>query len=359
MYINTDAFVLGDTKKSQEQVLNALFVDDKDKAYTLNGTTENLIAFLTEVKQGYLDAKFDGAFKSYHTFAHALDVMLTCHCMLETGLGKNLLQPEERTALILAAISHDVLHPGLSNPYFINTKHELAIKYNNIAVLEQQSIDFVIPRCDKYELFSSKEMQEFVRIPILYTDMAKHKEVMEKLAACHGEFLETLNKLREEKGLEKVDVGYTKKDEEAGINMSDVLSTESRQLFASLILHSADVSNPVKQFEYCERWACCVMSEFFGQGDLEKKNELPVSMNCDRDTVSTPKCQIGFGTFVIQGLYELLKKYLPEISDQYLENLKTNTERWKKESELESGENGKKYEINLRLPSSENGGIAL
>ena len=43
----------------------------------------------------------------------------------------------------------------------------------------------------------------------------------------------------------------------------------------------------------------------------------------------------------------------------HLENLKTNTERWKKESELESGENGKRYEINLRLPSSENGGIAL
>lgn len=101
------------------------------------------------------------------------------------------------------------------------------------------------------------------------------------------------------------------------------------------------------------------MNEFFGQGDLEKRKGLPVSMNCDRDTVSTPKCQIGFGTFVIEGLYKLMKKYLPEISDQYLENLKLNTERWKKESDLESGENGKKYVINLRLPSVENGGMEL
>ena len=50
-------------------------------------------------------------------------------------------------------------------------------------------------------------------------------------------------------------------------------------------------------------------------------------MNCDRDTVSTPKCQIGFGSFVIQGLYGLLAKFLPEISKQYLDNLNSNTER--------------------------------
>ena len=33
--INTDSFVLGDTKKSQEQVLNALFVDDKEFGFKL------------------------------------------------------------------------------------------------------------------------------------------------------------------------------------------------------------------------------------------------------------------------------------------------------------------------------------
>ena len=54
-----------------------------------------------------------------------------------------------------------------------------------------------------------------------------------------------------------------------------------------------------------------------------------------------------------------MKKYLPELSDQYLENLKLNTERWKAFSDLESGENGKKYVINLRLPSVENGGMKL
>ena len=156
--INADAFALGETKEMQQKLLNALFADDKDNSYTLNGTTENLIYFLSEIKNGYINAKIEGAYKSYHTFAHALDVMLTCHCMLETGLGKNMLQPEERTSLILAAISHDVLHPGLSNPYFVNTKHELAEKYNNKSILEQQSIDFTLPRCEKYELFSTKEI---------------------------------------------------------------------------------------------------------------------------------------------------------------------------------------------------------
>ena len=92
--------------------------------------------------------------------------------------------------------------------------------------------------------------------------------------------------------------------------------------------------------------------------DLEKKNGLPVSMNCDRDTVSTPKCQIGFGSFVIQGLYALLEKFLPEISKQYLKNLDKNTEIWRKFSEAE-GNDEEKYKIKLELPSTENGGISL
>ena len=153
-------------------------------------------------------------------------------------------------------------------------------------------------------------------------------------------------------------VEHTRKDHDAGIDLSEVLSEESRQMLGALLLHSADVSNPVKQFSYCERWAGLVMSEFFGQGDLEKKNGLPVSMNCDRDTVSTPKCQIGFGSFVIQGLYALLAKFLPEISKQYLKNLDSNTEIWRKFSEAEDNDE-EKYKIKLELPSTENGGISL
>ena len=108
------------------------FLTTRTSPTSLRGRRSNW-KFPGEIREGYLNANFAGAFKSYHTFAHALDVMLTCHCILETGLGKFFLKEEERTALILAAISHDVLHPGLSNPYFVNTKHEIALKYNNDA----------------------------------------------------------------------------------------------------------------------------------------------------------------------------------------------------------------------------------
>ena len=89
-----------------------------------------------------------------------------------------------------------------SNPYFVNTKHEIALKYNNDAVLERQSIDYTIPRCEKYELFSSKDTLEFIRTAILYTDMSRHKGIMEKMEELHPYFMESLNKQREIKGLE-------------------------------------------------------------------------------------------------------------------------------------------------------------
>ena len=60
-------------------------------------------------------------------------------------------------------------------------------------------------------------------------------------------------------------------DLDGGLNISSSLDHETKTLLASFILHSADISNPGKAWEHCERWAVLVMNEFFSQGDLQKK----------------------------------------------------------------------------------------
>ena len=96
------------------------------------------------------------------------------------------------------------------------------------------------------------------------------------------------------------------------------------------------------------------MHEFFGQGDSEKELNLPVSMNCDRDTVSTPKCQLRFGTFIIKPLFELFAKFFPMIGGTYLQNFEQNSKKWQEAQEKEETTKTA-YKMVLRPPSAAGG----
>ena len=43
-------------------------------------------------------------------------------------------------SMILSGSIHDFEHPGYNNMYLINTKHEFALRYNDISVLENHHV---------------------------------------------------------------------------------------------------------------------------------------------------------------------------------------------------------------------------
>ena len=91
-----------------------------------------------------------------------------------------------------------------------------------------------------------------------------------------------------------------------------------------LCLKAADISNPTRPIAVYETWVEGVMAEFFAQGDAEKALGLPVSMNCDRDTVDVNKCQVGFISFIVGPIFEGFAKAVPEISEVCLKALAAN-----------------------------------
>ena len=78
--------------------------------------------------------------------------------------------------------------------------------------------------------------------------------------------------------------------------------------------------NPLKIYN---KWVDLVFEEFFSQGDIEKAKDLPISFNCDRESVNITKAQIGFITLIVKPTFEVMLQLIPECKE-YMVNLNLN-----------------------------------
>jgi hypothetical protein len=62
----------------------------------------------------------------YHNVIHACDVMQSTYAYLYLGDVAAALDPKQQLALLLAAVVHDVGHPGLNNDFFNKTNAAVA-----------------------------------------------------------------------------------------------------------------------------------------------------------------------------------------------------------------------------------------
>jgi len=74
-------------------------------------------------------------------------------------------------------------------------------------------------------------------------------------------------------------------------------------------------------------WVDLLMVELFNQGDVEKENNLPISILCDREKVHINKSQIGFINFIVLPTFESLLHIIPEM-EPYVIAGKTNLSRY-------------------------------
>ena len=76
------------------------------------------------IEQGYHETN------PYHNGVHAADVTQAMHCFIqEDKIGPHL-QPIEKMCAILAAVAHDLDHPGVNQHFLIATNSHLASLYN-------------------------------------------------------------------------------------------------------------------------------------------------------------------------------------------------------------------------------------
>merc|ERR1712039_953936 len=101
-----------------------------------------------------------------------------------------------------------------------------------------------------------------------------------------------------------------------GSNVAEIeifSNADTKMLVMECFLHSADVSNPCRQWEVTHAWALLCLEEFFAQGDQEKMLGIPVQFLNDRDKLNRPNSQIGFIEFMIAPLISAVIKIWPAL----------------------------------------------
>ncbi|XP_045680760.1 high affinity cAMP-specific and IBMX-insensitive 3',5'-cyclic phosphodiesterase 8A isoform X2 [Phyllostomus hastatus] len=253
----------------------------------------------------------------YHNSTHAADVLHATAYFLCRERIKQTLDPLDEAAALIAATIHDVDHPGRTNSFLCNAGSELAVLYNDLAVLESHHAALAFQLTagdDKCNIFKNMERNDYRTLRqaiidmVLATEMTKHFEHVNK-------FINSVNKpLAALEESEK-----TEEDQEA-INTA-LRTPENRALIKRMLIKCADVSNPCRPLDQCIEWAARISEEYFCQTDEEKQQNLPVVMPVfDRNTCSIPKSQISFIDYFITAFVDL-----PEL----LQHLDNNFKYWK------------------------------
>lgn len=257
----------------------------------------------------------------YHNHAHAVDVLHAVSRMLKVSCAALFLTELEEFALLLSALAHDLGHPGFNNPFLVETQHELALRYNDRSPCENMHCAklFELVSGTDINILHGLEKAQYTNLrkicieAILHTDMVKHFDMVKDL-----------------------NVLYQMHASDAGPDCTELFSAaENKSLSMNMFLHWSDVSNPCHPWDICNKWAFCVLNEFFLQGDKEKSLGVPVQMLNDRDAVNKPNSQIGFIEFVVAPLVASSVKLFPvlhELGDNLGENLQKWGEVWEEES---------------------------
>ncbi|ORY22265.1 HD-domain/PDEase-like protein [Rhizoclosmatium globosum] len=250
----------------------------------------------------------------YHSALHAADVLHAMNFFL-TSLGLEGSFKQDVSLLDISAAIHDVDHPGVTNAYLVSTGHPLALRYNDIAVLESHhcatAFEIMInnPGCDIFKRLPAdklKTIRQLIVSMVLATDMSNHFEYIAKFKIKVNGLINNNNSGGGGGG-------------GSGGGALDFNSAQDRQL-------ALNISSNVETFRTRPKdW------KVFQQGDEEKRSGYPVSMFMDRTTTFIPKCQVGFVDYIVIPLYEALDVFLraKEYDFEAIRNLETNRDYWK------------------------------
>ncbi|KAA3681570.1 high affinity cAMP-specific and IBMX-insensitive 3',5'-cyclic phosphodiesterase 8 [Paragonimus westermani] len=343
---------------SRPMVYLAMKIFTRFNVFSVLRVSESVVsAWLTMIQENYHEQN------PYHNATHACDVLQSCAYFLRRDTLTSVFDNLEEVGSLLAAVVHDLNHPGRTNPFLVNSNNTLAILYNDIAVLESHhvALSFELTRNDpNVNIYQNLTRQDYRTIRgyiidmVLATEMARHFEHVAK-------FVNNLSKpmLRKSGNHERSSVGSMSSVESGSMGLlpsssnsqltssitgtdecligplDRLSSAENRTILRRLIIKCSDVNNQARPLSICRVWANRIAEEYFCQTEEEKALGLPIVMpNFERQTCNIPKSQISFIDFFLKDMFTAFDTVCP-IPD-LLRNLESNYQYWEQASQSET-----------------------
>ena len=287
MQFNRNLHVLGCRSKTELVEIAFRAFMGSEGSRRLVPSPERLRDFIWEVSRNYHN-------NPYHNFQHAVDTTNVMAWLLSLPHVRACLPDLYVFVLLVAALVHDLDHPGTDNNWEIKTQSDWARQYNNVAVLEHHSLDraleiLQVPECDVFASLpakSHKEALQVLGIAVLATDFSMHRAFLQELEM------------------------FLDRHRQFNASSRDFLS-----LFARTLIKAADISNTTKEFTRARLWGKRVMREYWAQGEQEKKRDLPLGPLNDRNKVEFHAAQGWFIENQVTPLFLLLSRLEEDVQD--------------------------------------------
>ncbi|XP_050600344.1 dual 3',5'-cyclic-AMP and -GMP phosphodiesterase 11-like isoform X3 [Bombus affinis] len=300
-YFKLHDFKFDDIHMEDDQTLTAclrMFLD-LDFVERFHIDYDVLCRWLLSVKKNYRNV-------TYHNWRHAFNVAQMMFAILTATQWWKIFGEIECLALIIACLCHDLDHRGTNNSFQIKASSPLAQLYST-STMEHHHFDqcLMILSSQGNQILSNLSPEEYSRVvkvleeAILSTDLAVYFR-------RRGAFL-TL----------------------AQGGSYNWAYSDQRELLRGMLMTVCDLAAITKPWDVEKRVAELVSSEFFEQGDIERRtlNITPIDiMNREKED-QLPMMQVGFIDSICLPIYEAFA-LLSDKLEPLVEGVRKNKQHW-------------------------------
>ncbi|KAH7345359.1 hypothetical protein B0J17DRAFT_712954 [Rhizoctonia solani] len=269
-------------------------------------------------------------------------------------------------ALLLAAVGHDVGHPGLSNAFMTNADTPLSRVFDHKSSLEQLHCALLLRLMHKYGM-GHLLMTRPAKTPTGKSGLVSYASSPGLNASYQQSSPE--NGLRQPHGFRwllvqtvlatdmSVHFDWIKRFGDYASSLStggfrNVPEDEERLMICQALIKCGDISNPTRPHAVSEHWSKVLLEEWACQATFEQELDLPVTVvNVDISNGAKQQAQgqVGFIDLFTQPLFNATAGVIPQLSP-ITEQCATNRKLW--HARMESLPQPRQPTPRARTPSS-------